>query len=670
MRRRFLVPVLVALLGLGFSQAGDKHFTIEDALSVKSVGGLEWSPDGSHVFFTIQEWNREKNGYRSHIYQVGRDGGEVVQLTRGERGESRFAVSPDGRSMAFLVSRDEEGGNQIWILPLDRGEAYQLTHEKNGVSSFSWSPDSAHLAFTTRDARPDQEEWDKKKEDKNDAIDVDADLQWTHLWRIKVADHETIRLTNGDFNVADSSWSPNGREIAFVASYVPAQESSWKHIDDNREADLMLVSANGGTTQSLSPRVSRVSGPEWSPDGKRLLFRETEDAMVWPSISNLMVLDLGSRQARNLTVDNPDGIGSAVWSKDGQNIFYSQGKSVYTHIYRIGAAGDSAQQVTSGEGVAGSFAMSKDGLQFTYSANELNKANDVWISRVDGSGAKRLTDVNPQINDFAVAETRPARWKATDGWDIEGVLTLPLGYRPGTRVPMILQIHGGPYGRFSHGFNARNQIFAANGYAILQPNPRGSTGYGFDFTNANVEDWGGKDFHNDDLAGVDYVVSEGIADPDRLVVMGGSYGGFSTFWAVTQTDRFKSAIGHAGISDWYSFHGQSDIPRLMEYGFGGSPWDAAETYRKWSPITHVENVKTPIMITHGEQDQRVPIAQAEQYYTSLKKLGVDVKFVRFPREGHGIREPNHVIDLVHRQLAWFDHHLGIQRDKNPVEEQN
>jgi len=192
------------------------------------------------------------------------------------------------------------------------------------------------------------------------------------------------------------------------------------------------------------------------------------------------------------------------------------------------------------------------------------------------------------------------------------------------------------------------------------PNPRGSTGYGSAFTLANVGEWGGRDFQ-DVMAGVDEAVRMGIADPEKLVVMGGSYGGFMTFWTVSQTDRFKAAIGHAGISDWYSFHGQSDIPGLMEYGFKGFPWVSTDLFRKWSPMTYVDKVKTPLLITHGEQDRRVPIAQAEEYYRALQRRGVDTIFLRFPREGHGIAEPNHQIELVRKQLEWFDTHLGIKR---------
>jgi dipeptidyl aminopeptidase/acylaminoacyl peptidase len=282
----------------------------------------------------------------------------------------------------------------------------------------------------------------------------------------------------------------------------------------------------------------------------------------------------------------------------------------------------------------------------------------VWTISANGNAAGRaqISKANASFDEFAVAKSEVVRWKGPDNFDVEGWITYPLDYQAGKKVPLILSIHGGPYGANTARFDARAQIFAAHGYAVLAPNPRGSTGYGMKFEQANVSDWGGKDF-GDLMAGVDAMIDRGIADKDKLLVMGGSYGGFMTFWTVTQTNRFKAAIGHAGISDWYSFYGQSDIPGLMTYGFGGEPWKATQTFRKYSPITYISQVKTPIMITHGEQDRRVPIQQAEEFYRGVKGVGDEAIFVRYPREGHGIAEPNHQIDLVERQLEWFEKHL-------------
>jgi dipeptidyl aminopeptidase/acylaminoacyl peptidase len=248
------------------------------------------------------------------------------------------------------------------------------------------------------------------------------------------------------------------------------------------------------------------------------------------------------------------------------------------------------------------------------------------------------------------------------------VLTYPLDYQPGQRYPFILQVHGGPHGRFSATFNQSAQIWAARGYAVLQGNPRGSSGRTFAFSNANQLDWGGKDFQ-DLMKGVDHVIERGVADPERMAVMGGSYGGFMTFWTVTQTNRFRAAIGHAGISDWYSFFGQTDIPNLLEFGFGGLPTQTKEVYEQWSPIEFADDVTTPLLITHGENDQRVPIPQADQYFRLLKKLGKTVEFLRYPREGHGITEPAHRLHLDAEQEKWFDRFV-LKKVAAPISERS
>ncbi|MEE8585580.1 MAG: S9 family peptidase [Acidobacteriota bacterium] len=670
--------LVIAALGLLLAplQAGDRRMSIEDSLSIRQVGGIQWSADGQSVFFTIRDWNQEKNRYFTHAYKIAVSGGDPVQLTRGERGESQPKPSPDGKYLAFLANRgspdrsesreqgaEQRGVNQVWLLPLAGGESFQLTKQDNSVSGFAWSPDSRRIAYATLDSFPDKKEREERKKDKFDAVVVDRDFRWTHLYVIGLDGEEKERLSEGEFNASNPQFSLDGQQIVFQASFTPNQPSPWKHSDDNRQSDLYLVSAQGGQAENLTPGPGRASSPRWSPDGKMLSY-SSSPRQDNAAKSDLMVMEVASKQARNLSEENPESIqGGAVWSSDGQSLYYGQGKGLYTLLNSIPAAGGTARTLLDEPGIGrGGVEVSPDGQSLAYIANDPTRPGDIWLSRSDGSGAKRLTDVNPQITDFAAAETRPIRWKTPDGWEIEGILVLPVDYQPGRRYPLILQIHGGPTGRFTHSYNSRNvQVWAGRGFALLQPNPRGSTGYGHSFSQANQSDWGGKDFHYDDMSGVDKVIEMGIADPDRMVVMGGSYGGFSTFWAITQTDRFKAAIGHAAISDWYSFYGQTDIPQYLKWGFEGHAWDNAETFRKFSPFEYVKNVKTPLMITHGENDMRVPIAQAEQYYTALKKLGVEVEFVRYPREGHGIREPNHVLDLAGRQQEWFDRHLEIQR---------
>lgn len=669
-RRHASWIVVVFLLLAQPILAGKRGMSVEDSLSIKGVSNLQWSSDGSEVLFTLREWQRDDNRFVSQVHKVSRGGGDTIQLTRGEKGVRSPRISPDGRHLAFLANRDQEKkGAQIWLLPLAGGESYRLTEAENGVSGFAWSPDSRRIAFTTRDVPSDKEEREKKKKDKFDAIVVDRDLAWTHLWVIRLGGEDPSRLTEGHFNASDPRWSPDGESLVFQAAYTGAQASAWKHIDDNRDSDIFRISAQGGETENLTPEPGSASGARWSPDGQRVSFTASRDA-GFTAKTDLMILELAGPTTKNLTQELSYSIrGAPVW-ESADSLIFMESSGLYSYLARIPLSGGKPQRIEHPLGVSrGGFEIAPDGLSILYTDNDPGHPSDIWVSDSNGGRPTRITDLNPQVRELAIAESRSIRWKAPDGMEIEGVLVLPLDHQPGRRYPLVLGIHGGPTGRHTHSFNnRRSQIWAANGYAVLQPNPRGSTGYGHAFTQKNKGDWGGKDFHFDDMSGVDRVIEMGIADPEKLVVMGGSYGGFSTFWAITQTDRFKAAIGHAAISDWYSFYGQTDIPQYLKWGFEGHAWDNPETYRKYSPFDHVKKVTTPLMITHGEQDRRVPIAQAEQYYTALKKRGVETEFVRYPREGHGIREPNHVIDLVGRQLEWFDRHLGIVRETEAMEE--
>ncbi len=663
MKRLVSTSILLTILFALTFAAGEKRFTIEDALALKNVGAPQFSPDGKRLVYTVSEWDRKENRRVSHIYLVATDGGKSIKLTNGEKGESAPQWSPNGARIAFLADRDK--GAQIWLIHADGGEAEKLTSEENGVQGFRWSPDSKQLAFITRDTPKDKEAREKKKKDKFDTITVDRDLNYAHLWTMNVETKDKKRLTEGEFSVQTPQWSPDGKWLAYAASKAGAQESIFTDISNDRDSDLFVIAATGGTARQLTTNPSADANPQWSPDGKWIAYAANTDS--WASKTEVMLVSVDGGAPRNVTADFIESAGGGLsWTPDGKTLYFTSGVGMYSHVYSVSVAGGTVTPITNGNRNYGQFDLTADGKRIVYTRNDSRTSEDLWIAALSQAGgqndAKQLTTVNPQVKDFALAESEVIKWKGPDNFDIEGVLLKPLGYQAGRKYPLILTIHGGPYGKFSDTFSARNQIWAANGYAVLMPNPRGSTGYGNKFTVANLGEWGGKDFQ-DIMAGVDAVIARGIADADKCVVMGGSYGGFMTFWTISQTDRFKAAIGHAAISDWYSFHGQTDVPGLMEYGFKGTPWDVPENYRRWSPMTYVSKVKTPLMITHGERDMRVNIQQGEQYYRALRKRGVEVIFYRYPREGHGIQEPNHVIDLTARQLEWFDSHLGIKREK-------
>ncbi len=656
--KRFTTSLIYTLFvfALAFAAPGEKRVTVETGLAIKQAGAPQISPDGKWVAYTISEWDKEENRRVTHVWLASTDGGRSTRLTNGDKGESSPQWSPDGMFLAFLADRDK--GMQIWMLPVFGGESEKLTIEENDVQSFRWSPDGNQIAYVTRDVPKNKAERDKKKKEKFDAIVVDSNYTYTHLWTINVDTKVKKRITEGDFTVNNPRWSPDGTSIAFEMSPGGVQESTYIDISENRNTDIYLVSAAGGTLRRLTTNPAADVNPQWSPDGKLLAYVANSEPDSWATKSDLMVVSPDEQMPRNLTKDFIESVGSSMdWGPDGRAIYFSASQGVHMHIYKVSVDGGPVAQVTGEHRSYGPFDIagrrmkdtsapadsgtSSHNWKIAYSVSDSFTPEDIWVAPLSKiEEAKKVTWVNPEIKDFAIAETNVIRWKGADNFNIEGLLVKPLGYQEGKRYPLILQIHGGPYSRFSDTFNSRAQIFAANGYAVLMPNPRGSTGYGQQFSTSNIGDWGGKDF-KDIMAGVDYLIARGVADPEKLGVMGGSYGGFMTFWTITQTDRFKAAIGHAGISDWYSFHGQSDVPGLMEYGLAGQPWTSPENYRKQSPMSYVDRVKTPIMITHGERDMRVPIAQAEQFYRALKKLGVDVVFLRYPREGHSIQEPNH-----------------------------
>ena len=636
-----------------------RPITMRTTLEMASYGGYRLSPDGRRVLFTRSVRDTTDWSTTSHIWLHELDTDRTWQLTNSEKGESNPRWLPDGR-VVFASERGEE--TELWVITPGAGEAVRLVEDDEAPSNGEFSPDLTRIAYAERSDRPDKKEWDERVKKKDDGYFAEKRNTFTHVWVYDIAAQKKKQLTSGEHDHNGVAWSPDGRWIAYASNRTGRTILDAGH---SNNTDIFIVPADSGAERQLTTGEGPDGSPVWSPDGRMIAYASSDRVNNSADQTELKVVPVEGGEPRNLTADFDWSISGIEWSKDGRHVYFSAAQGLSTHLYRVPASGGEPERISFGDDfVLSSVDRSADGQHWVVAGATLAEPNVVYLTRADGRDPQRLFEDHENLEDFRVARAQTLTWEGADGWEIEGILTYPVDYVEGQRYPMILQVHGGPHGRFSASFNAGAQIWAARGYAVLQGNPRGSSGRTFEFSNANQLDWGGKDFI-DIMNGVDRVIEMGVADPEQLAIMGGSYGGFMTFWAVTQTDRFKAAIGHAGISDWYSFFGQTDIPNLLEFGFGGLPTQSKETFERWSPIEYADRVTTPLLITHGEEDRRVPIPQADQYYRLLKKLDRTVEFLRYPREGHGIAEPAHRLHLDGEQAKWFETHV-LKRADRPV----
>ncbi|MGQ0765617.1 MAG: S9 family peptidase [Gemmatimonadota bacterium] len=661
------VATLIVLVSAAFSPAAgqQKNITLRDMLARPTYGGYQISPDGQKVLFLRTDRDQKEWAATSHIWLHEITSGRTFQLTSSPRGESNPRFLPDGR-IAFTSNRDNR--NAWYVISPNGGEAVRLVEGDSVPSGGQFSLDGKQLVYTEQTERQDKKDWDDKVKKKDDGYYAEKKLTWAHIWVYDLESKKKKQVTSGNNDHQGPTFSPDGRWIAFSSNRTgtTGRDANWSN-----NSDLFLVSTDGGEPRAITVNPGPDNGAAFSPDGQWIAYTSSDLRNSQADQSDLKIMSIQGTggQPRNLTADLDYSVGSIEWSADGRYIYFTAAEGLTSRLYKVAAAGGRPTEIPFGRNfVIGNFSFSADGSRWLVTGGTLDDPSIVYLASADGSQPRRIFEDHDRMSEYRVARAEAISWKGADNWDIDGVLTYPLDYTPGQRYPLVLQVHGGPHGRFTANFNTGAQIWAARGYAVLQGNPRGSSGRTLAFSNANVNDWGGKDFI-DVMKGVDHVIASGVADADRLAIMGGSYGGFMTFWAVTQTNRFKAAIGHAGISDWYSFFGQTDIPNLLEFGFGGLPSASKATYERWSPIEHSSKVTTPLLITHGENDLRVPIPQADQYYRMLKKLGKTVEFLRYPREGHGITEPVHRLHLDVEQEKWFSEHV-LKRTTKAVSEES
>ena len=428
--------------------------------------------------------------------------------------------------------------------------------------------------------------------------------------------------------------------------------------NDWSTGDIVIVNVDSGETRVIAGSAAAELGPTFSPDGKWIAYVASDMPPRWGTSTRVQLANLATGEKKDLAATYDAQPDIAGFSADGARILVREARGTVDRVYAIDIASNKVVDVSAAEGAINEANLNRAATHLGIAAQALDKPVEAYVTRCDRYAPVQVSHVNEAMAKYPAPKTEVVRWKSTDGKDVEGLLTYPISYTAGKRVPLLLIVHGGPAGVFKQAFLGNYSpfpvaVFANDGYAVLRVNPRGSSGYGRDFRYANYKDWGGGDFA-DLMSGVDYVVSKGVADANRLGVMGWSYGGFMTSWIIGHTDRFRAAIVGAGVTDLLSFTGTADIPGFLPDYFGGNFWETYELWRAHSPIMFVSNVKTPTLLEHGEADERVPTSQGYELYNALKLRGVPVKMIVFPRQHHGLTEPKMRVKAAQSSVEWIE----------------
>ncbi|HEY6269918.1 MAG TPA: S9 family peptidase [Candidatus Acidoferrum sp.] len=686
MKLSFRLTVLSTVLVLAplalAQQPVPRAITIDDYFQIRAVSDPQLSPDAKWVTYTVKTALLKEDKNEERIWMAPTAGGAPLALTAEGNSSSHARWSPDGKLIAFLSAR-EEGKTQVWLLNRMGGEAERLTDLPQDVEDFAWSSDSRHLVLILRDASPEELDAAKEKSTK-DGTSSDKDkksktqkpwvidrLQFkldeigyldrrrTHLYVFDLASKSITQITSGDFDDSEPAWSPDGKFLAFTSN------RSMPDPDATYDTNIWVVAANNPDKGAHLTQITTNSGadgsPAWSPDGKWIAYVTQLDPHLFDyATHHLAIAPATGGEASVLTLFLDRNVSEPRFSPDGKSVYFIADDDGAQQLCQLPTSfakppwsiGNWACTIN-GRLMVNDYSLAKTGDLVAQIAT-LDRPDELYT--IPNGKLTQITHTNDAlISQLKLTYGEYVHFKSKDGTVVSGYLYKPLDYVPGKKYPTILRPHGGPVWAYYAEFDHLPQLLAANGYAVLFPNPRGSTGYGQDYAKAIWADWGNKDFQ-DDMAMVDYAIEQGIADPERLAVGGWSYGGISTDFILAQTNRFKAAISGAGSALFISLYGHDHYQRDYEAELG-RPWDNKAAWEHVSPFYRVNNITTPTLFMGGEIDWNVPILGGEQMYQALKRLGRTTELVVYPGECHEFKTPSHIKDRLERYLAWYGHYV-------------
>lgn len=656
MKVKYIFFCVFLLLLTVFLQASE-ILTPENVEDLKYVTSTALSPDGNNIAYVLRVQREAGDEPGKPYYQIWVTdiaGKNMRRLTPEKESSTYPEWSPDGQNIAFLSKRENDRAIQMYLISAKGGEEYSLTESKTEVKKHQWSPNGKYIAYLAKDAESEEEK--EAKESGKDWKVFEQNDMHTRIWLYDVEKKESNVLTTGDYTVWEYVWAPDSKTIYFAGTDKPFTDHSYMF------KKIYAIQPDGEREFLYNPKA-KLEGMSVSPDGAKLAFLGGVDIND-PTYGTLFTLDLNSKKVENISGNLNGTNRNLQWMKGNQVITVTE-QGVWTNLLLWDVSKKQYKTIIKDGPIMYRISLLPNQDYFTFSASTPRHPYELYVGNMDAKYT-RLTDSNPWLKDVKLASQEPIEWKARDGLMIQGILMKPLGFKADKKYPLILQIHGGPEHAYLNGWETRysrwTQLLAQRGYMVLMPNYRGSTGRGVAYAKADHHDLAGGEF-NDVLDGIKYLVEEkGWIDQKKVGIGGGSYGGYFSAWAAAKhSQHFAAAVVFAGITNWISFIGTTDIPQENNLVHWALDWIESEENEKlvWdrSPMAHIRNAQTPTLIAHGEKDLRVPINQSYELYRGLEMRNVPVEFVIYPREKHGLLEREHRLDYMHRVINWFEKYV-------------